>query len=877
MRHSKLNIPALPSDLIRRPHLLKILENKRAIPLILISAPAGYGKSILISQWLKETESTNVWLSIDETMNDTSIFLTYISEALSKFSSVEKQSLKNLDKDYNFISWPSIIEIIVNSLNLLDEHSILILDDYHLIKNQEIHQLVQVLISEEIKNLQVVIITRWDPPFKLQKLRLYNRLFELRMSDLRFDKDELTQFLALYRNIRLKSDVIDKIIKRTEGWILAIRMILLARSFPMEDNKMKDIENISSNLDQLLSYISLNLEPDFFRQMQLCALCDRFNVELIDSICDFAYESSCKGEVFLAKLKDLNFFIIASDEEGGWYRFHHLVGETLMRNLKKSDPNSITSLYTHISEWFSDNGLIDEAINYAIKANNHALACYQITKHSESELNKGQWWVVQRWLDLIPRRIRNMNIEIMLTELLVCEETWNIEDFSSILDTLKSIGIENSNDKNISLYLFHLGYFLTFVKPDPKQALESIEQSKALFYDETYMFGGRRELVLACCRQMLGFAPLALQTLEEILEKLGLSSKMHSRPIHGKVLVHILSGNFNSVNSDAKKLLFHVQDSDLLHAKGWGLYFIGNAAFQSNNEYEAVNAFKEALALEGVFNYRTYFDALAGLTLISSLKKDEKATASFLDQMSRLATKLKDTKFQNYHRSVQARVNWHFGQGDKEISWAISDWVKQHPSSYLFLIDVPELTKIRILVSSGTNAQVKEAISVLEEVGAILKSVNNGYQLVDILMLKAMAFFRFRKENLAAKWLEEALILAEKKNMIRPILEANLVMPSLFSVLEDNAPYRILTRINFDYAAQKRPKEDLSHVHVLTLREQEIIRLIYKGFRNKEVAQQLNISILTVKTHLRNIYSKLDVSNRTAMINKILEKNLFKL
>ena len=151
MRHSKLNIPALPSDLIRRPHLLKILENNSTIPLILISAPAGYGKSILISQWLKETESTNVWLSIDETMNDTSIFLTYLSEALSKFSSVEKQSLKNLDKDYNFMSWPSIIEIIVNSLNVLDEHSILILDDYHLIKNQEIHQLVQVLISEEIK------------------------------------------------------------------------------------------------------------------------------------------------------------------------------------------------------------------------------------------------------------------------------------------------------------------------------------------------------------------------------------------------------------------------------------------------------------------------------------------------------------------------------------------------------------------------------------------------------------------------------------------------------------------------------------------------------------------------------------------------------
>ena len=877
MLKTRLNAPILTADLFPRKHLIAQLEKQQSVSMVLVSAPAGYGKSVVISQWIKETENNNVWLSIDESMNDTSIFLSYLSEALCTLNSVEKLSLKNLDKDYNFLSWPAIIEIIVNSLNFLEDRTILVLDDYHLIMNQEIHQLVQVLIAEEIKNLQLVIITRWDPPFKLKELRLYSKIKEIRMSDLRFDKDELSQFLVLHENYRLSNDEIEKVTIRTEGWILAIRMILLARSLSMEASQIKSVDNISGNLDELISYISLNLEPEFLRQMQLCALCHQFNVELIDSIFDFANKDSYKGEVFISKLRDFNFSLIPAESEGVWYRFHHLIGDILRRQLERSEPALINSLYIHISEWFSDNDFVDEAIRYAIKAENYALACSQITKHKESRLSKGHWWVVQRWLDQIPRQIRNMNIDIMLTELLVCEETWNIDDFWSILDTLKSVGIENSNDKSISLYLNHLGYFLTFVKPDPKQALESLEKSKALLSDDSYMFGGRRELVLACCRQMLGFTSLALQSLDEIQQKYGFSSKMHSRPIHGKVLVHILSGNFKSVNSDAKKMLFHVQGSEILHAKGWGLYFLGNAAFQSNNEYEAVNALKGALALEGVFNYRTYFDTLAGLTLISSLKKDEKGTASFLEQMSRLATKLKDGKFQNYHRSVQARVNWHIGQGDKELSWAISDWVKQHPSSYLFLMDVPELTKLRIVISHGSNTQVEEAISVLEEVEVILKSVNNGYQLVDILMLKAMAFFRFRKENLAAKWLEEALILAEKKNMIRPILETAFVMPSLFSVLKDNATYRILTRINLNYAAQKRPKEDLSHVNGLTLREQEIIRLIYKGLRNKEVAQQLNISVLTVKTHLRNIHSKLDVSNRTAMINKILEKNLFKL
>jgi len=875
MWHTKLNTPVLTSDLFPRKQLMAQLENLESVSLILLSAPAGYGKSVLISQWIKEIESATAWVSIDETMNDTSVFLTYLSESLNKSSSVEKQLLKNFDKDYNFISWPSIVEMVVNSVNLLEEPTKLILDDYHLIHNQEIHHLIQTLIQEETRNLQVVIITRWDPPFKLWEQRLYNRIREFRMSKLRFDEDELSQFLAFHGNISLTNDEIKTVINRTEGWILAIRLILMAKSFETGGNKKDDIKELSNNLDQILSFVSDHLDPNFFKLMQLCALCDQFNAALIDSICGFAFQDSCKGEVLLAKLKELNFFIIPSKEHGGWYRFHHLVREVLIQRLKKSDPDSIIPLYNFISEWFSDKGLVNEAIHYAIQAKNYALACKHITEHRTSLMNKGQWWVMQRWLDKIPRQIRNVNIDIMLTELLICEETWNIEDFFSILETLKSIDIENSSEENLSLYLFHLGYFLTFVKPDPKKAIEVLEQSKAMFYDESYLFGARRELILACSRQMLGFTTLALHALEEIREKFDVTSILHSRAIHGKVLVNLLSGNFKSANNDSKKLLFLVQDSHILYTKGWGLYFRGNVAFQSYNKNQVLQFFKETIEFDGLFNYRIYFDALAGLVLISSLQKDRKATAFFLEKMRQMAVNLKDTSFQYYYKSVQARVYWHIGQGNKQLSWAITDWVKQHPSSYLFLIEVPELTKLRIVISHGSLPQVEKAISVLGEVEAILDNVNNHYQLIDIILLKAMGCFRLGENKRAAKCLEEALILADKKDMIRPILEATLVMPSLFSILENNTSYPVLARINFNFVTQKIPKMNLSDSHELSLREQELIRLIYKGFRNKEVADQLNISVLTVKTHLRNIYRKLDVSSRTSMINKVLEENIF--
>jgi DNA-binding CsgD family transcriptional regulator/tetratricopeptide (TPR) repeat protein len=381
------------------------------------------------------------------------------------------------------------------------------------------------------------------------------------------------------------------------------------------------------------------------------------------------------------------------------------------------------------------------------------------------------------------------------------------------------------------------------------------------------MFGGRRELILASSRQMLGLTALALQSLEEMQEKFDPSSKMYVRSVHGKVLVHLHAGNFVSANSDSKKLLFLVQDSDLLYAKGWGSYFLGNVAFQSYNEHEAIQALKETLAFDGVFNYRVYFDALAGLILINSLRKDEEAVASLLDQMDQLASKLKNTKFHNYYRSVQARVNWHAGQGGKELSWAKSDWVKQHPSSYLFLVDVPELTKLRIVVSHGSHAQVKESISVLEEVEAMLGSVHNYYQRIDIVLLKAIGLFRLRRKKRAVKWLEEALMLSDRKGMIRPIIEVFRVMPDLFNLLAHTSKYnRLLSGMGIDLSTNNSSAYTALNSEKLTFREHEIVNLIAKGLQNKEVADQLNISTVTVKSHLTNIYKKLSVSNRTSML-----------
>ncbi len=406
MRSTKLNRPKLSIELLQRPHLIEKLEKSKHLPLILISTPAGYGKSILVSQWLEEQKDNYSWLSLDEGMSNSSLFLTYFAEALERCSSVESPKLKKLDQEYHFLSWETIIDLIINRINKLKEPTRLILDDYQLIKNPEIHQLIETIITENISNFQFVIITRWNPPFQLNELRLYQKMLELKMQDLRFDENEITELLTVQHIISVKQEEIKELFERTEGWILAIRMVLLAKSFPEAVSGKKESEFLTNDLDYLMDHISDNLAPEFIRNVQLISLCDQFNLDLINMIFNDISDNPIKPDIFLDKLLDLNLFLIPTIHEGTWYRFHHLFGDILRRRLEKREPNIIKPLYISISEWFSRKGLIDEAIQYAIRAENFELACDLISEHRTNILDQGQWWIVQRWLNNIPRQFR---------------------------------------------------------------------------------------------------------------------------------------------------------------------------------------------------------------------------------------------------------------------------------------------------------------------------------------------------------------------------------------------------------------------------------------------------------------------------------------
>ncbi|RXP52512.1 hypothetical protein EC396_11115 [Lutibacter sp. HS1-25] len=869
MLNTKLNSPKFSKSLVSRFHLINELEKNNHVPFVLITAPAGYGKSMLISQWVESKSYKHCWLSLEKSMNDTATFLTYFIEMLEKCSSGTKSKLKNLNLDYHFLSWEAIIEVIINELNKLNEPGKLILDDYHLIDNPEIHKLISSIINGNISNLQLVVITRKDPPLQLRKLLLYQKMLKLNYKDLKFKEEELLVLLAMEYNVRFSANEITELLNKTEGWILAIKMILMSTSLlGLEDKNVKS-GILTNNLDMLLDHISESLDADFFKKVQLCALCEQFNEELTESIFKYVFGYSFEANSFITELKGLNLFLIPIKGKTLWFRFHHLFGDILRMRLEKNEPTIIKPLYIHISLWFSKNGFVSEAIKYALKVEDYDLASNIIIEHKKIALDNGEWWVVKQWLEKIPEHIKKSNVELLLTELRICEDTYDHEKVVSLLGFLELLGVEKLDYQTKAIYLFHKGYYFTFFVANTNKAIAFLEESNKLYKNDSF-FGARRELTLAIAKQMKGETALVLKSLDCIRQNSQPSSIMNLRSLNAKVFVNLLSGNLKDAWFDVKNFNFIAENCNfkVVEANSW--YLRENIAFQLFNEDVLMHSFKSFKSFQGILNYRMYFDAIAALILYFSLKGNDKKIAFLLQEMSDMTSKLKDVTSKLYHQSIRARINWHIGQGEKELSWAQTDWVKQYPSAYFFLIDTPNLTKIRIIVSHGTVLQVEEALKVLAEVESFLKKIHNNFHTIDIKLLKAMALLRLGRNEMARTSLTSALFIAEEKQHMSAVMEAYLVMPSLFDLVEKNQNLRrFLSRIGLKSKNNEFHTISYTKSNELSVREQEVVGLIEKGLPNKEIAHQLNISISTVKCHLTNIFRKLDVPNRISMLNKL--------
>lgn len=398
---TKTYLPAPQPHLVSRPRLKSRLDAGRQNRhrLILLSAPAGSGKSTLLADWAARIRVPLAWLALDPDDNDPVRFWTYVLTAIQTARADVCQSLL---EELGGMPPPSLSEFLpslINELAALADPLVLVLDDYHLIESVQVHENVAFLLDHLPPNLQLVLATRTDPPLHLHRWRARNQLTELRSADLRFTLDEAAALLNEEMKLNLSAADIQLLEERTEGW--AVGLQLAALSTEGQADRSTFIAHFSGSHHFVLDYLTgevLSQQTETVQDFLLqTSLLDRFCGPLCQAVTDRA-----DSDAILEILRRRNLFLIPLDEEGYWFRYHHLFAELLRLRVVRKGEESVRPLHQRAAEWLAANDLVDQALYHALAAHNVSFAADLILANSPKATNEGRLQDVRRWIQLLP-------------------------------------------------------------------------------------------------------------------------------------------------------------------------------------------------------------------------------------------------------------------------------------------------------------------------------------------------------------------------------------------------------------------------------------------------------------------------------------------
>jgi LuxR family maltose regulon positive regulatory protein len=360
----KLHKPQLSDSVISRTELLK---DSQWASVILVSAPAGSGKSTVISAWLSEQNKSHIWYSLDEWDNELTQFFSYLIAGIKSMDEPASEQLEQLLDAFQSIGFEGVLKALIHQLHAVDHPFILVFDDYQVIQNNQIHQVLKTILEHMPKLMQLVLITREDPQLPLAKVRASKGLLELRISDLRFTEEEVKAFFSQQVNLTLQEEQLQLLFKRTEGWIAGLQLTALSMQGREDANGF--IEAFTGShyymMDYLMEEVLEHQSPEIKEFLLKTAMLEFFSGELCDAVVQL---ESGRGRAIIERLVKTNSFIIPMESSHQWYRYHHLFRDLLRQRLELLPKIEVDKLHQRAGFWFKIAGREQEAIQHFLKA-----------------------------------------------------------------------------------------------------------------------------------------------------------------------------------------------------------------------------------------------------------------------------------------------------------------------------------------------------------------------------------------------------------------------------------------------------------------------------------------------------------------------------
>ncbi|MDP8945339.1 MAG: helix-turn-helix transcriptional regulator, partial [Actinomycetota bacterium] len=410
---TKLRAPRTRPNLVDRPRLREVLARNEVCPLTLVSAPAGFGKTTLLGDWseqLSRDGKSVAWVSLDLSDNDPARFLTYLVGALQEIEEGIGEGVLASLRSPQMPPIEALMGVLVNELAEVAHEITVILDDYHLIDSDPVHEAVSFLLEHLPENARLVISSRADPPLPLARLRVRDQMTEVRAADLRFTPEEASAFLNDVMGLSLSEGDVAVLEGVTEGWIAALQLAALSMRDRQDTSGF--VESFSGSNRHVLDFLAeevLERQPEGVREFLLkTSVLERMSASLCDSL-----TSRNDGQQMLERLEHENLFVIALDDERQWYRYHHLFADVLRSRLQREQPERIRELHLRAAAWYEQNGWTSEAIRHALAAQDHDRAADLVERVARKMWFRGEVMTLLGWLEALPEETKGRRPQLL--------------------------------------------------------------------------------------------------------------------------------------------------------------------------------------------------------------------------------------------------------------------------------------------------------------------------------------------------------------------------------------------------------------------------------------------------------------------------------
>lgn len=903
--HTKLMPPRLRAERVLRTSLLDRLDSGLAYKLTLVAAPAGYGKTTLMSEWLtyrseQEKLPPVAWLSLDKGDNDPARFWRYLTTACQRLDASVGNTALTLLHTARRPAFEPIITALINDLARLSCQSVLILDDYHAIDAPQIDETVAFLLNHLPAPLHLLILSRSEPALPLARLRARNEICELRAADLRFSPAETATFLRQNVPFELPSAAIDALMERTEGWVAGLQLVTLALQRQSPHQIERFLATLSGTHRHVLDYLATEVLAAQPEPIQQFLLQTTFLNRLTPSLCD-AVTGRNDSAVILDQLERANLFLNALDEEQQWYRYHPLFAEAMHQIARRPTPfgygeASLRGLYNRASLWFEQHGYLDDAIETALSAQAYSRAATLMERMIETGHLRSEKHTLRRWIEQLPTDLLHAQaklcfayaIAILFTSdrsapgtaahlqqpLQMAEQQWLAEENEAHLGQLQAFRC-----------------MVAFWQGDLGAAFAAAREALALLPADDVEWRGTSVLNLGLEHL---FAGRMHQARAALLEGRALCAAAGNgygvrAATHVLGLVWIEAGDLGQAEGLFRQVLAEAAEDPL--DQGHALVGLASLAYERNELDEA-----ERCATQAVELTRRHAEELGpqhaeeSLTVPATLVLARVAHARQKTTHARqlLAGLLAKTNLSPLVRREVETLTARLALAAGDLA-AAEHWRATHPAhdDAIFRLQQEReaLVIARLLIAQG---EARDALRLLERWRAEARTHGRVGREVENLAVSALAHVALDHLSEAKERLIAALTLAQHGEFQRLFLDEGEAMAALLHAVYPDVrerPFALSVRkLLLAFAEEPRgpvsggrqtgrhtgrhaglplPADDVfGLIEPLSVQEERVLRLVAAGLSNPAIAEELVVSLNTVKTQVQSIYRKLDVHSR---------------